>query len=161
MKSGKVRPTSVCPRAWDTIVPPPPGTATLGRVDTTADMCAKVYSSPQSPPKGSKEYSVRIQRKLLHLSFIGLQTDCCQMLNGQPFADRSSHVTQKAHRNAPVGFCFAGAYCILAVLPCVLQASRGLQHLLVLKPPFTPPPAAPQAGGSLVPVARARHHSRG
>nr|DAL77871.1 MAG TPA: hypothetical protein [Caudoviricetes sp.] len=47
------------------------------------------------------------------------------MLNGQPFADRSSHVTQKAHRNTPVGFCFAGAYCILAVLPCVLQASRG------------------------------------
>ena len=47
------------------------------------------------------------------------------MLNGQPFADRSSRVTQKAHRNTPVGFCFAGAYCILAVLPCVLQASRG------------------------------------
>ena len=48
-----------------------------------------------------------------------------EMLNGQPFADRSSHVTQKAHRLNPVGFCFAGAYCILAVLPCVLQASRG------------------------------------
>ena len=91
-------------------------------------------------------------------------SDCKQTvvkcLTVNRFADRSSRVTQKAHRNTPVGFCFAGAYCILAVLPCVLQASRGLQHLLVLKPPFTPPSAAPRAGGSLVPVARARHHSR-
>nr|DAL77870.1 MAG TPA: hypothetical protein [Caudoviricetes sp.] len=35
-------------------------------------MCAKVYSSPQSPPKGSKEHSVLVQRKLFYLSFIGL-----------------------------------------------------------------------------------------
>nr|DAL67217.1 MAG TPA: hypothetical protein [Caudoviricetes sp.] len=49
---------------------------------------------------------------------------------------------------------------ILAVLPCVLQAGRGLQHLLVLKPPFTPPSAAPRSDGSLVPDGRARYHSR-
>ena len=92
-------------------------------------------------------------------------SDCKQTvvkcLTVNRFADRSSRVTQKAHRNTPVGFCFAGAYCILAVLPCVLQTSRGgLQHLLVLKPPFSPPPATPRAVESLVPGVQALCHSR-
>nr|DAX93000.1 MAG TPA: hypothetical protein [Caudoviricetes sp.] len=36
----------------------------------------------------------------------------------------------------------------------------GLQHLLVLKPPFTPPPATPRAVESLVPGVQALCHSR-